>query len=115
MVEVEVVHKPGFNLKAALKERIALPQSGRALERARKRGLRRITGFVFEDRGKFLRHVSPNYPGKLRIEQRSPRSTLCRIRFPPTARHERIVGSFVELLLRHFSQDILEIRVVPEG
>jgi len=115
MVEIEIVHTPGFNLKNALKERMRLPQAGRALERARKKGLRRITGFVFEDRGKFLRHISPNYPGKIRIEQRSPRSTICRIKFPPTAQHERIIGSFVELLLRHFSRQILEIRVVPAG
>lgn len=104
------MHRQGFDLRREILRRVKLPQGGARALRARKAGVRRITSFEVVDRGTALRHRSPSYAGKITMRRPSaPGVTTGEIRIPSGAKDKRIMGSFIDLLYRHFPDDIIEV------
>lgn len=110
MIAYQITHKAGFDLREELSRRIRLPDSGARLEKARKKGIHRITAFVLVNRRTELVHKS--YSGKINFDKSSSsRVSSGKILIPHAAKDKRIIGSFVDLLYRHFPDEIAEVRV----
>lgn len=110
VIRYQLTHTPGFDLRREIARRVNLPESGKRAERARRSGVRRIISFELIDRGTALRHRSPSYSGKITMRRpAAPGVTTGEIKIPAGAKDKRIMGSFVDLLYRHFPDDIIEV------